>query len=91
MAVATLNADEREALGIESGVVVSDVTAGSAAADAGIRTGDVIVSFGRVKVESADELRDIIEGSDGSNSVPVLIQRQGSPMFLALGLPGANG
>jgi serine protease Do len=91
MAVASLNADEREALGIESGVVVSDVTAGSAAADAGIRGGDVIVSFDRVKVETPDELRGIIEGSDGGKSVPVLIQRQGSPMFLALGLPGADG
>lgn len=91
MAIAPLNSDEREALGVESGVVVSDVEPGSHAASAGIQPGDVIVSFDREKVETPEELKAIIEQTDGETSVPVLVQRQGSPMFLALGLPAQNG
>lgn len=91
MTVAELNAAERESLGVEAGVVVTGVEAGSEAAAAGIGTGDVIVSFNRERVSDPDALAELIEQADGESAVPVLVQRQGSPLFLALPMPAANG
>ena len=91
MTVQPLTEQERDSLGVEAGVVVTEVESASAAGSAGIVPGDVIVSFDREVVESADALEALIDGVDGDTRVPVLVQRQGSPMFLALELPAENG
>jgi serine protease Do len=86
MVLEPLDAAQREELGLDSGLVVQEVT-GNPARSAGIRPGDVIVQFGRHGVDSADELERLIEAAGPGRTVPVLIQRRGNPIFIALTLP----
>ncbi len=80
--------EQREAAGIESGgVVVSEVKAQSAAAESGIVAGDFIMRLNGTIVDSVDSYREITESLEAGSSVAVLVQRNSSPMFLALRLP----
>src|SRR5713226_521072 len=60
-----------------SGVVVTDVAEGSAAAVAGIRGGDLILEINRRAVGSVEEFRKIVGGLKPGDSVPVQLQRGG--------------
>src|SRR6266852_3878671 len=60
-----------------SGVVVTDVAEGSAAAAAGIRGGDLILEINRRAVGSLEEFRKIVGGLKPGDSVPVQLQRGG--------------
>ena len=91
MEVAELSEEERAALGVESNVVVTEIVPGSYAADAGLASGDVIVSFDRELVDSPKALSELIKNSDPESSVPVLVQRRGAPLYLALSLPADAG
>ena len=55
-------------LGVDNGVVVTELDPEGAAAQAGILTGDVIVALNRKPVESADDLDTLLEGVP--NGVP---------------------
>ncbi len=55
------------------------------AARAGLRRGDVILAVGQAGVSDEASFRSALEGS-GKN-VPLLVQRDGSTLFLALNLP----
>lgn len=82
--VTDLTADERELLQIsKGGVVVQDVENGSAK-EAGIRRGDVILRIHNQSVTNADDFDKIVTKLTPGKSVAVLIQREGSPAFLAL-------
>ncbi len=70
--------------GVDNGVLVTEVTPGSAAAEAGIVKGDVIVSFNQVSVNSVEEFSGLIESVDAGQSIAVLVSRNKSPQFLAL-------
>ena len=85
--VAEVPEEEREALGIENGVLVSEIDPDGPAADAGILAGDVIVSLNRKKIESVYELEKLVEDAPLGEAMPVLVQRDSAPMFLALTLP----
>lgn len=89
--VAELSADEKESLGVQHGVVVSKIAPDGAAANAGIRPGDVILTVNRDKVESVAQLEQLVDEAPAGEAIPVLVQRNSSPMFLALTLPSANG
>lgn len=71
-----------------AGVVVSDVVAGSAAAEKGIRPGDLIVEVGRKPVASADEVMEQIKSARDAKrkNVLLLIDRKGELRFVAVGL-----
>ena len=58
------------------GVLVLDVTDGSAADKAGIRAGDVITRLGDKSIENADDLIEAVRSSEGS--VSISLQRHGS-------------
>jgi S1-C subfamily serine protease len=60
-----------------SGVVVTDVAEGSAAAAAGIRGGDLILEINRRAVGSVEEFRKIVGSLKPGDSVPVQLQRGG--------------
>ena len=77
----------KEQMGISRGVVVSDLKSDGAAAVAGIRQGDVILSVNRKEVDSVESLKAIVEAAPADDAIPVLIQRGNSPIFLALTLP----
>ena len=91
VAVAEMSDEEREEAGVESGVVVSEVTPGSPADEAGIVPGDVIVSLDRKPVADVETLASLVGEAPGEESVPVLVQRDGAPRFLALTLPAGQG
>jgi serine protease Do len=89
MEIEPLSAEERSALGLgDEGVRVAEVTDNPARA-AGVRAGDVIVQFGGEPVASPDAFREQIEAAPAGRSVPVLVHREGTPVFIALRIPNS--
>jgi serine protease Do len=78
VAVRALSAEEKKSSGIADGVVVEDV--GGAAARAGVRAGDVIVSVNRTPVKSPEQLKELI-GKAGK-TVALLVQRDDARIFI---------
>jgi serine protease Do len=64
-----------------SGVVVSSVTNGSAADEAGLRPGDVIEMVGNHRVGNAADFGDIVASRDADQSVLVLVRRGEQTLF----------
>lgn len=83
--VAALSDEELARLDISAGVRVVEVS--GAAAEAGVRAGDIITRLNHRTVNSPAELSDIAEGLTASRTVPVLVLRSSSPVFLALRVP----
>lgn len=84
LVVKDLSADERTQLGIkDGGVLVVDVPEGPAR-EAGIRKDDVIVIFNNVKVKNAAHFKELAANLPRGKPVSVLVQRRGTPIFLAL-------
>ncbi len=73
-------------LGVEQGlgVAVSSVEPGSPAADAGIRTGDVIQEVDRKPVKSVEDFRQKIEQAKSQDNILLLIQRGQNSLFAAV-------
>lgn len=89
VAVQPLDAERREALGLDEnvmGLVVAGVDGGPAA-EAGIEAGDVITRINREPIDGLDSFNDIIAGLESGQSVPLLVLRDQSQRFLALRIP----
>jgi serine protease Do len=85
--VADLTKEQRAEMEIEEdGVLVKQVGDGPAA-KAGIRSGDVIMMIDNVRVKDADQFETVVSELPADKSVAVLVNRQGSPLFLALRVP----
>jgi serine protease Do len=84
--VTELSDEDMEALEIEQGVVVDHVTNG-AASQAGVRKGDIILSVDNTAVKSVKQFKSVIDKLPAGKSVALLVQRGGSPTFLALKIP----
>ncbi|HWX78085.1 MAG TPA: DegQ family serine endoprotease [Candidatus Acidoferrales bacterium] len=86
MTVQKVTPQMAESLGLDKpeGVVVTDVESGSAADEAGIRRGDVIVQIDRKPVRSVDEYKKSIAGIRKGKGVLFLVKRGDSTLFLAL-------
>lgn len=65
------------------GLVVTDVDELGAAADAGIREGDVIVEANRQRLRSLDDLQSAIQ-NNGSKPLLLLINRGGNTLFVTV-------
>jgi serine protease Do len=65
-----------------SGVLVADVVAGSRAANAGLRAGDVIEQVDRKPVTSGEELRSAL--SAGERPAVLLVHRGASTLFVTI-------
>jgi serine protease Do len=76
--VRPLSPEERKSRGIDGGVVVEQVD--GPAARAGIQPGDVILAFGDQKVETAEQLRKLVDKSKGS--VAVLVKRDEATIYV---------
>ena len=83
--VEALSKEQLQALSLEHGVKVVEVTEGPAAR-AGIRRGDVLLSVNNQPVKDPKGLAKQVAGLSSGAVLPVLVQRGGSPMFLALRL-----
>ncbi|MDZ7754307.1 MAG: DegQ family serine endoprotease [Gammaproteobacteria bacterium] len=84
LTIEELSPEQREELQVpENGVLVTEVEDGPASR-AGIRQGDVILMMNNLQVSDAKALKDMVDGLPAGKTVPLLIHRQGSPLFLAL-------
>ena len=68
----------------ETGVVVTQVEPGSAASDAGIRTGDVIQEVNRKPVKDVQDFSQKIAQAKSQDNVLLLIQRGQNSLFAAV-------
>jgi serine protease Do len=83
LAVADLSDEQRQQLQIEkNGVLVQKVNKGIAL-DAGIQPGDVILRVQNTPVKDAADFNKIVAKLPVEKSIAMLIQRNGSPVFLA--------
>ncbi len=80
-----LTASQKESTG-GIGVLIQQVQPGGAAAEAGMRSGDVLVSLNQTDVESVSQLSELVKETPRDRPVPVLIQRNNQPLFSALTL-----
>ena len=68
------------------GVVVSEVKDGSSAADARLRTGDLIVEANRAAISSVDDFRRAIEKAKGKDTLLLLVCNQAGSRFVIVRL-----
>ncbi len=75
-----------ESLGLEraEGLVVTAVEPGSAADEAGIRRGDVILQVDQRPVRSVDDLKKVLTAAKKGKGVLFLVRRGENTLFLAL-------
>jgi len=69
-------------VGINTGVLVSDVDPGSPAEEAGLQRGDIVVEVNRQSVSSVDALRELLARSKAS--VLVLVRRGDSTLYIPM-------
>jgi serine protease Do len=93
----------KEKLAGTAGAVVTEVAKESAAAKAGIKTGDVVTSFDGERVRSARQLSRLVEETPAGRPVKVALQRAGAPVTVEVtpeapkmtqmmpGMPGEGG
>ena len=80
--VRPLSADEKREIDVDNGLVVEGVD--GAAAEAGIRPGDVVLSANGKSVRSADELKSVVSGA--KDHVALLVQRGETRLFVPVEL-----
>ncbi len=76
------SAEQKQDLEGEGGVLVDAVESGPAS-KAGVRRGDIILRLNNVEVGTVEQLNKLVAELPAGKSVPVLVQRRGSPIFLA--------
>jgi serine protease Do len=90
MGVAIQSVDEDLARSLDlkqrGGVLVSDVTPGSPAANAGLKRGDVIVSIDGTATNEAAVLRNLVAAAGKGRKVKVELQRGGKPQTVEITL-----
>ena len=86
LSVAPLTPDLANQMGVKAthGLVVEQVAPASAASDAGLQSGDVIVQVNHQPVNNVEQFRDALKADAGRPAL-LLINRQGNDLFLALG------
>jgi serine protease Do len=90
LTVQELSADERNKAKVVSGGVRIAAVAAGAGREAGLEAGDVILSISGQEVDSLARYGEVIGRLTPGQTVPLLVQRQGSPLFLALQVPPKN-
>jgi serine protease Do len=84
LALEPLPPSYRERLGVNGGVLVSDVKQGSAAARAGLEAGDVITQLGFSEVDSPESLRQIAKALPSGSVQPIRFFRGDNPIFRSI-------
>jgi serine protease Do len=82
VAVRELTPDEQRRTGVDAGVLVEN--AGGAAAKAGVRAGDIILSVNNAPVKDIEQLRGLI--TKAGKSVALLLQRNDNKIFVPVEL-----
>jgi membrane-associated protease RseP (regulator of RpoE activity) len=84
--VRSLTLAERQANGVDSGLMVTDVS-GGLGLKAGFQPGDVVLSLDGVDLTSTDQFYKLLQKLPHDRPVPVLVHRPNSNLFLPLGAP----
>jgi serine protease Do len=86
LAVQPVTPEIAQSLGLEraEGLVVAEVTPGSAADEAGLRAGDLISQINRRPVKNLADYNREMAGSEKGKSVLLLVKRGQESVFLAL-------
>ena len=73
-----------DSLGMKSvkGALVSSATEGGPAQKAGVKTGDVILKFNGINIDTMKELPKVVAGTPVGKSVPLVILRNGKTITL---------
>jgi serine protease Do len=85
LTIQTLTPDISQQLGYrnEDGVVVSSVTSGSPADEAGLRRGDLIKEVNRTEVRTVQEFKRLVARVQSDDSIVLLVNRRGQNTFYA--------
>jgi serine protease Do len=67
---------------VHQGVVITDVKADSPAANAGLKTGDIVLQFGGKSISGPRELQSLVEQAKSGSVSPLLILRDGKQMTI---------
>jgi serine protease Do len=86
MTVQELTPKLAESLGIgeEQGLIVTDISSGSAAAEAGILRGDIILEINREKAENVAQYKKALQAAQEKESILLLIKRDQHTRFVVL-------
>jgi serine protease Do len=84
VAVAELNDQLREQMDVEHGVVIQQVQPNSAAAKAGLRNGDVILSFNNQQIDSAEQLVEMVNQAPTNKPSVALVRRDQGTLFVPI-------
>lgn len=68
----------------DSGVIISNVQQGSAAADAGLKIGDIIVEIDKKPIETLDDYSKALESVKSGDTALFLVNRGGNTIYSAL-------
>jgi serine protease Do len=71
-------------LDTKNGVLVSDVTAGGAAGEAGVRRGDVITEINRAPINNVGDYNRVTSSSEKGSTVLFLVRRGGTTIYVAV-------
>ncbi len=87
VAVSELAPEERRQLGLShEGIRIEGVVPGSPASRAGLRQGDVLLSFNNVEIDDPQDLREAARQAPASEPLAVLILREEQPLYLSVQL-----
>lgn len=81
-----LTEEQKQAFEIKGGVLVTHVVEGPAS-QAGIRKEDIILSIDSKPVKNLEQFQKLVNALPAGKSVALLVQREGSPTFLAVKIP----
>ncbi len=82
MMVRPLSPEEKQQTELSDGLVVEDVD--GAAAEAGVRPGDIVIAANGTSVKSVEQLRSVVSGS--KSHVALLVQRGDARVFVPIEL-----
>ncbi len=88
MALSDLTEAQRKELKVEGGVLVDGVQ--GAAAQAGLRRGDVILAINNQDVRSVEQFQQLMGGFDKGRIVALLVRRGGNSLYIPFRIDG-NG
>jgi serine protease Do len=79
--VEKLDDQERQQLRLRGGIRVTEVAGDSAAANAGLRAGDIIVQLGYSRIDDLEEYQQMIAQLPKSTPIAIRFYRQGQAIF----------
>jgi serine protease Do len=69
------------------GLVVEDVARNGAAAENGLKPGDVILAVNRTEIDSVEQFRRILAGRRAGSAIMLLVNRDGDEVYIRFALP----